>query len=76
MDLLEPSLGGLAEDEVGGTLDVGLGVELDAGLSEDSVLVAVEAATVVALLGGVGGEGEGLGAGAVGVLYVDVVCGE
>ena len=40
----------------------------------DGVLEAVEAARVVALLAVVGGEGEGLGAFAVGVLYVDVVC--
>jgi len=73
VNLLEPGLRGLAEDEVGGTLDVGLGVELDAGLSEDGVLVAVEATAVVALLGGVGGESEGLGAGTVRVLHVDVV---
>jgi len=74
VDLLEPGLGVLAEDEIGGALDVGLCVELGAVLGEDGVLVAVEAAGVVALLAIVGGEGEGLGAFAVGVLYVDVVC--
>lgn len=74
VDLLEPGLGVLAEDEIGGALDVGLCVELGAVLGEDGVLEAVEAAGVVALLAGVGGEGEGLGAFAVGVLYVDVVC--
>jgi hypothetical protein len=74
VDLLEPGLGVLAEDEIGGTLDVRLCVELDAVLGEDGVLEAVEAARVVALLAVVGGEGEGLGAFAVGVLYVDVVC--
>lgn len=74
VDLFEPGLGVLAEDEIGGTLDVGLSVELGAILSEDGVLVAVEAAGVVALLAVVGGEGEGLGALTVGVLDVDVVC--
>lgn len=74
VDLLEPGLGVLAEDEIGGTLDVGLCVELSAVLGEDSVLEPVEAAGVVALLARVGGEGEGLGAFAVGVLHVDVVC--
>lgn len=74
VDLLEPSLGVLAEDEIGGTLDVRLCVELGAVLREDGVLVAVEAAGVVALCARVGGEGEGLGAFAVGVLDVDVVC--
>lgn len=74
VDLLEPGLGVLAEDEIGGTLDVRLRVELSAVLREDGVLVAVEAAGVVALCARVGGEGEGLGAFAVGVLDVDVVC--
>ena len=74
VDLLEPGLGVLAEDEIGGALDVGLCVELSAVLREDGVLEAVEAAGVVALLARVGGEGEGLGACAVGVLYIDVVC--
>lgn len=50
VDLLEPGLGVLAEDEIGGALDVGLCVELGAVLGEDGVLVAVEAAGVVALL--------------------------
>jgi len=42
VDLLEPGLGVLAEDEIGGTLDVRLCVELDAVLGEDGVLEAVE----------------------------------
>ena len=74
VDLLEPGLGVLAEDEIGGALDVRSRIELGAVLGEDGVLVAVEAAGVVALLARVGGEGESLGALAVGVLHVDVVC--
>ena len=47
---IEPSLGGLSEDEVNGTLDVGLGIELNASFGQDGVLETIESTSVVALL--------------------------
>jgi len=63
----------LAEDEVYGASDVAGGVYLVSGLGKERVLGAVQADAIVALLGVVGGERDGLRADAVGVLYVDVV---
>ena len=66
----------LAEDEVDGAGDFAAGVELGAGVREEGVLVAEEADAIVALVWGVGGEGEVLAVGvdvAEGVEDIDVV---
>lgn len=73
VDLIEPSLGCLTEDEVNGTLDVRLRVQLCTSLGEYCVLVSEECATVVALLSCVGGESQSLGALAVGVFHIYVI---
>ena len=73
VDALEPGSGVLAEDEIGGAFDVGFGVELGAVLCQYGVLEAFEGAAVVALVAGIGTDGEGLGAFAEGVDDVDVV---
>ena len=69
---LEPGGGLLAEDEVGGAQDERVGVELVANVGQDRVLEAGEGAPVVAAVG-VGAQGDGLAALAVGVVDVDVV---
>ena len=74
IDAVEPGGRVLAEDEIRGADDQRLGVDLQAGLRHQRVLEARQLAAVVALVGGVGGEGEGLGAGlARRVGHVDVV---
>jgi hypothetical protein len=47
---VEPGLASLSEDEVHSPFDVAFGVELSAGLRQNSILVAIEAATIVSLI--------------------------
>lgn len=72
VNVLEPGRSILAKDEVGGTLDQTVGVDLVASLGQEGVLETSELDTVVSA-GGVGAQGDGLAAGAVAIVDIDIV---
>jgi hypothetical protein len=72
VNVLEPGRSILAKDEVGGTLDQTVGVDLVASLGQEGVLETSELDTVVSA-GGVGAQGDGLAAGSVAIVDIDIV---
>jgi len=63
----------LPKDEINCTQNVAFSVKLIAGLGQESILVSVEANTIVSLLGVISRKSNGLRATPVGILDIDIV---